>query len=920
MPDTPESIARRSIDRQLTEAGWTVQDRRSMDLSMPAVALCETDVQGGFADYMQFVDGKALGVVEAKAAGTPLVGVAEQSEGYARAKLTDFQQWANPLPFTYESNGEEWRFRDLRDPRSRSRDVFGPHEPGTLRDWVQQKDTLRSRLGKLPPLVRAGLRDCQVEAIAGLENSLSRNHPRALIQMATGAGKTFCAVTECYRLIKFAGARRILFLVDRGNLGRQAKREFDGWRSPYTQRLFTEEYIVQHLDGSAMEPRAKVVISTIQRLYSQLVGVPLDPEADERSTFDATGDTDGERVAIYNPALPPESFDLIFVDECHRSIYNEWKKVLDYFDSFFAGLTATPSAHTLAFFNQNLVATYPHERAVLEKVNVGYDIYRIRTKLGEKGATVSRGNHLEKIERKTRKRRWEKLRDDFTWQARELDRSVISKPQVRTVLTHFRDSLFTQLFPQRSGEWVPKTLIFAKDDAHADRIVDLVREVFAEGNEFCKKITYRAGGKKTTDDLIAEFCTSPALRVAVTVDMIATGTDIKPLEILLFLRDVRSALYYEQMKGRGTRTCEPHELRTVTPDAKAKTHFVLVDAVGVTQSPKSATNPLNREASVPFEKLLDKVARGNRTDATFSTLASRLLRLDALLEEKDRTRVTAACGLSLAELAKPLGETADPDRQAALAREKFALPADAEPSVEQLREAAAPQKEAAARPFSRPALRKLIVELQQKAEITVDHLSQDRIVEGTGYDVEKARSYIAEFERFLRENRDRILALQILYGRRQSRRRLTYTLIRDLAAAMESDAAHLAPAEVWKCYARLQPARARALDPGTALTNLISLVRFATGQQQDLTPFPELARARFQTWIGQQEQAKGAAFAPEQRAFLQHLAEEIGANGAIEKRADIEGVVPGGVARAVSLFGAEPLEKLLAGLNDSLAA
>jgi type I restriction enzyme R subunit len=293
-------------------------------------------------------------------------------------------------------------------------------------------------------------------------------------------------------------------------------------------------------------------------------------------------------------------------------------------------------------------------------------------------------------------------------------------------------------------------------------------------------------------------------------------------------------------------------LHTVTPDAKAKTHFILVDAVGVTQSPKSSSSPLNREASVPFEKLLDKVARGNRTDATLSTLAARLLRLDALLDEKDRARVTAACGLSLAQLAQlaqPLGVAADPDTQAALARMKFSLPVDAEPTVEQLREAAAAPKEAAARPFSSPALRHLIVELQQRAEITVDHLSPDHVVEGTGYDTEKARSYIAEFERFIRENRDRILALQILYGRRHSRRRLTYTLIRDLAAAMESDSAHLAPAEVWKCYARLQPERARVLDPGSALTNLISLVRFATGQQQELTPFPELARVRFETWL-----------------------------------------------------------------------
>jgi type I restriction enzyme R subunit len=339
--------------------------------------------------------------------------------------------------------------------------------------------------------------------------------------------------------------------------------------------------------------------------------------------------------------------------------------VLEYFDAFHVGLTATPSVHTLAFFNQNLVSSYTHEQAVLDKVNVGYDIYRIRTKLSEKGATVERGNHLEKIERRTRRKRWEKLKDDFTWQGKELDQSVVSPPQIRTVLTHFRDALFTKMFPQRSGDWIPKTLIYAKDDAHADRIVDIARAVFGEGNDFCKKITYRSGSKKTAEDLIAEFRTSPQLRIAVTVDMIATGTDIKPLEIVLFLRDVRSALYYEQTKGRGTRVIDPHELRTVTPDARAKTHFVLVDAVGVTQSAKSNSRPIERAPNVSFEKLLDKVARGNRTDQVLSSLASRLLRLDALLEPADRERVRARCGLAPADLARPLGESVDPDLRAA---------------------------------------------------------------------------------------------------------------------------------------------------------------------------------------------------------------------------------------------------------------
>jgi len=521
MPELPpEQQARREIDRQLTAAGWKIQDKRHLNLhAAPGVALCETDVDGGFADYMLFADAKAIGVNEAKAAGTPLVGVSDQSELYAHAALKDFQRWGNPLPFTYESDGEAWRFRDMRDPRSRSRYVFSVHRPETLRAWAEQTDTLRARLGKLPPLHSGGLRDCQIDAIKGLEKSFALQHPRALVQMATGAGKTWMSVTECYRLIKFGGAHRILFLVDRANLGKQAKNEFDLWHSPYTQRRFTDEYIVQRLDGMSIEPRAKVVISTIQRLYSALTGKPIDDDDDERSTYEASGDTDKPRPVSYNSALPPEAFDIIIIDECHRSIYNLWRGVLDYFDAFQVGLTATPSPHTLGYFNQNLVSSYTHEQAVLDKVNVGYDIYRIRTNLTEKGATVERGNHLEKIERRTRRKRWEKLKDNFTWQGRELDRSVVSDTQVRTIITHFRDALFSKMFPHRSGDWVPKTLIYAKDDAHAERIVDIVRDVFGEGNDFCKKITYRVGGKKTAEDLIAEFRTSPQLRVTVTVDI-----------------------------------------------------------------------------------------------------------------------------------------------------------------------------------------------------------------------------------------------------------------------------------------------------------------------------------------------------------------------------------------------------------------
>jgi len=309
---------------------------------------------------------------------------------------------------------------------------------------------------------------------------------------------------------------------------------------------------------------------------------------------------------------------------------------------------------------------------------------------------------------------------------------------------------------------------------------------------------------------------------------------------------------------------------------------------------KSNTRPIERAPTVSFEKLLEKVARGNRTDATLSSLASRLLRLDALLEPGDRERVRQQCGLLPTELARPLGESIDPDLQIAAARREHKVRAKDVPSDKQIQATATRLKEAAVQPFHDPDFRKLLVELQTRSELTVDHISADSIVKGTGYDVEKARGYIKNFEQFLDENRNRLLALQILYHRPRAKRHLTYNLIRELAQAMEGSAYHLAPAEVWKCYARLRADKVKTSDPGEALTNLISLVRFATGQP----------------------------FTTEQRNFLAHIADEIGANAALEAGDLDHGTMKsrGGLPRAFALFGKDRLPSLLEELNTALAA
>lgn len=400
MPLSPEQSARAKIDSLLVDAGWVLQDRDSFNKSAAlGVAVREFSLPSGFCDYMLFVEGKAAGVIEAKKAGVTLSGIAEQSEKYMVALPKHLARWADMLLFDYESTGDETFFRDMRDPKPRSRRLFAFHRPDTLHSLLKQPDTLRARLKALPELAATGLRDCQVEAIHGLEASLADDQPRALIQLATGAGKTFTACSFSYRLIRHAGARRILFLVDRNNLGDQTLKEFQNFQPPGAANRFTDTYIVQHLHGRRIDPDAKVVITTIQRLYSMLRGEDLDEEAEEGSAFETSPGDKGELPPLsYNPAIPVETFDFIITDECHRSIYGLWRQVLEYFDASIIGLTATPSKHTLGFFNQNLVAEYPYERSVADGVNVGYEVYRTRDRNSGTVGTHRRLGRVRSIE------------------------------------------------------------------------------------------------------------------------------------------------------------------------------------------------------------------------------------------------------------------------------------------------------------------------------------------------------------------------------------------------------------------------------------------------------------------------------------------------------------------------------------------
>jgi type I restriction enzyme R subunit len=866
----------------------------------------EFPTASGPVDYALFVGGTLCGVIEAKPEGTTLSGFSDQAARYMGGVPEHLVRREGQVRFEYVASGTEILFRDHADPAPRSRRVFFFHRPETLRRWLADSITIRQRLQSMPLLLTERLRECQIDAVTNLEASLAADHPRALIQMATGAGKTYTACVFSHRLLDHAKFRRVLFLADRANLVRQTRHEFEDFRPPGTGRSFTELYNVQRLGPAGLDKDASVVIATIQRVYSLLTGRELSDEDEEKSGFEA-GASEPQRTVRYNPTIPIESFDLIITDECHRSIYGTWRQVLEYFDAFIVGLTATPSLHTMGFFGSNLVAQYPYERSVADGVNVPYEIYRIRTDIGEHGGAVPKGYQVPVRDKRTRAERYEELDQDLAYTAQELDRSVVVPNQIRTVLEAYRDSLFTELFPGRSE--VPKTLIFCKDDHHAEEVVGIVREVFGLGNDFAKKITYKTDGADP-EQLIRQFRTDYNPRIAVTVDMIATGTDVKPLEVLIFLRDVKSALYFEQMKGRGARTITPTQLRQVTPDADEKTRFVLVDAVGVTESLKHVSQPLDRERKIGFDRLIDEVAAGRRDDNAVSTLAARLAALDRKIDDKARADIAkAAGGLDPKSLAHKLLDAIDPDT---IEREAAARQVNPETAAEAL-------KEEACRPFDHPDLRRLLKDIKRQTEISIDTISTDAVV-SSGYDAARAQDTVERFRRFLAEHRDTLTALQILYARPHAARRLDRATIEELREAMRRPPWLLEPFDIWRAYKRLDDDRVKG-NPARALSDIVMLVRYAVGAATTLEPLPATIAGRFNLWLGREERA-GRAYTEAQRAWLFAIRDFVAFNVDITPEDLMEApdfAAQGGLLRAHALFG-DRLRPLLDELPQVLIA
>lgn len=929
----PEQIARDKIDEMLRDAGWLVQSKKKVDLSAgKGVAVREYQTDVGPADYVLFVDRKPVGIIEAKREdeGHRLTVVEDQSKGYATAKLKYLNN--DPLPFVYESTGTLTRFTDYRDPKPRGRNVFSFHKPETITKWIRKGKSLRERLLSLPALDETGLRPAQIVAINNLEHSFKKNRPRALIQMATGAGKTFTAATFIYRLLKHADAKRILFLVDTKNLGEQAEQEFMTFQPNDDNRKFTELYNVQRLTSSYIANDSQVCISTIQRLYSILKGEELDESAEldnpEENMWLKKQMSQKKAVPVeYTPQVPIEQFDFIVIDECHRSIYNLWKQVLDYFDAFLIGLTATPDKRTFGFFNENVVSQYTYEESVTDGVNVPYDVYTIETEISKEGAVVEAGWFVDRRDKLTRKKRWQQEDEDTEYKRNDLDKKVVNPSQIRNIIREYKRALKTTIFPNRideNGEYeVPKTLVFAKTDSHADDIIKIIREEFDEGNDFCKKVTYKID--EDPKSVLNRFRNSYYPRIAVTVDMIATGTDVKPLEVLLFMRDVKSINYFEQMKGRGTRTINSDSLKLVSKTAKSKTHFVIVDAVGATKSKKTDSRPLERKPSIPMKDLLGAIAMGHQDEDLFLSLANRLIRLEKQITEKEKdTLLEFSGGKNLKQITKELITAYDQDaidEKAQVEIDKIPVQDQTPALITEAKQKAQEKLILEASNTFNGKLNEYLDNVRKQHEQIIDSVNIDTVTksEWDTTSKDKAQQVVQDFSEYLEANKDEIKALSIFYNQPYNRRNITFKMIKEVREKLQLEKPLLAPETIWDAYTQLEEVKSQ--QPKDELTALVSLIRRVCGIDNELKAFDKTIDENFKNWMFKQNAGKHNRFTSEQVDWLRMIKDHILSSYHIE--IDDLDYTPfdakGGKGKMYQLFGQE-MNEIIEELNEVLAA
>lgn len=835
---TPEQKARKVIDKLFSNAGWQVLDREHYAPNISAVALEEGLLNGNLeADYLLFLNGKAVGVLEAKKESVDVSAdwVKAQAENYVKKVPATYQTIAKPLPLIYLSNGKTVLFKNGNIPGSEYEEINRIHTPKEITRMLGLEDEFSA----LPALKKQGLRDCQFEAITELEKSFRTGQNRALMVLATGSGKTYTACLAAYRFLSYTPMKRVLFLVDRNNLGKQAEGEFGMFRLTENGDPFNTIFSVNRLRSTKVPSDSNVVISTIQRLFSLLKGEDITDTDDDENYNE--GDQDKIITLPENPNLPPDFFDLIIIDECHRSIYGSWQQVLNYFSSAkMIGLTATPAPETLAFFNHNRIVNYTLEKSIADGVNVDYRVFRIKTQATEDGGAILEGERVNRITKYTGEVKNVKTESAKTYTSTELNRSIVNPAQIKLILETYRDSVYTQMFndPPREAnfDYLPKTLIFALNDAHATNIVKIAKEVFGkEGDDqFAQKITYSAGD---SNELIRHFRNDKEFRIAVTVTLVATGTDVKPLEVVMFMRDVESDALYTQMKGRGVRTIGDEQLRNVTPNAYSKDLFYLVDAVGVTEHEMKVTRPGTEPQPhmISLKELLEKITHGNVDDDYLRTLAGRLSRIYNKCNEKQRVHFEE---LALADM-----KTIAVNIYDALENGKL-------PEYKDINDPNNERKGLVAALANHPQAREYILILNA-GFIEILQPGEDTLI-FSGFSQEEASDTTKAFETYVNEHKDEIEALRIIYNNQGEP--ITYAMLKDLENKLKYANNKFSPALLWNTYAIVSPdlvTKFSSKEEKEALTNIIQLVRFAFKQIPTLDSLYPTVNSYFNLWCGQ---------------------------------------------------------------------
>lgn len=854
----PEEKARVKIDQMFVDAGWKVVDRDFYTPTLTAAAIREGLLKGNReADYFLFINGMAVGVLEAKREEVDVSSemVCDQAELYARGVPECYKAYSRPLPIIYQSNGEETYFRDFREKDGDLILLNRIHSPKEIVKMLGIEDPYAG----LPTLKEKGLRKCQYDAITELEGSFRAGQKRALIVLATGAGKTYTACLAAYRFLAYTPMKRILFLVDRNNLGKQAESGFGMFRLTENGDPFNTIYTVNRLKSAKVPSDSNVVISTIQRLFSLLTGKEIvDNDDDDQDT--ATG----EVQLTGNISLPPDFFDLIIIDECHRSIYGNWKKVLEYFNTAkLIGLTATPVPETKAFFNNNIVVNYTLEQSIVDGVNVYGRVYRIKTEATENGGAILKGDKLKRETRYTGKVETVRNEETKNYTREELNRSVINPAQIKLVLETYRNAVYTEMFtdPQREPnmDYLPKTLIFALNEIHANNIVQIAKEVFGRtDNKFVQKITYSAGD---SNELIRQFRNDKEFRIAVTCTLVATGTDVQPLEVLIFMRDVASEPLYIQMKGRGVRVIGDDQLRNVTPNAYSKDCFFLVDAVGVTESHKTTTSPGGETVeTITLKRLLELLTHGNVNDDYLIMIASKLARINKKCSDKQREEFQRLAHSGMQEISAAIFN----------AFEKNTLP-----PYESIDNPNLERKGLVAPLTHHPEARQYLLILAAGFVETLIP-GEDNLI-SKGFSQEEAKEVTSAFENYCNEHQDEIEALRMIYN--NDGEPLTYYSLKDLENKLKLANNKFQTSRLWNCYTIVNPNSVKkhsTKEEKEALTNIIQLVRFANHQIDTLESLYPSAQQRFNLWYGQVQRTVTES----QIDIIRKIVDYIASNGA----------------------------------------